>query len=277
MGYDVFEKNIIGIYGDKGRRWLGNLPQEIEHLEQLWGLTGLVPVDNLSYHYVLSGFQGEQPIILKLGLDRLSLDRESRALNAFQGYGAVSLLEKKENALLLQKAVPGRPLKQVYCDQGKKAIEVACKVVEKLHKAPQPSTNHFPNIYEWLAALDKEWILPGDHLQRARSLKNRLLDSRQPLVLLHGDLHQDNILSHGDDWLVIDPKGVLGFPINELRACVEDPLYDLPYISEYFNCRFDEVVQWYYVHLVLAACWQIEDNLDASLFLKLADSIVPLV
>lgn len=32
MGYDVFEKNIIGIYGDKGRGWLGNLPQEIEHL-----------------------------------------------------------------------------------------------------------------------------------------------------------------------------------------------------------------------------------------------------
>jgi len=31
-------------------------------------------------------------------------------------------------------------------------------------------------------------------------------------VLLHGDLHQDNILSHGDDWLVIDPKGVIGFP-----------------------------------------------------------------
>jgi streptomycin 6-kinase len=35
-------------------------------------------------------------------------------------------------------------------------------------------------------------------------------------VLLHGDLHQDNILSQGDDWLVIDPKGVIGFPINEI-------------------------------------------------------------
>ena len=34
---------------------------------------------------------------------------------------------------------------------------------------------------------------------------------REPLVLLHGDLHHDNILRKGDrDWVVIDPQGVVG-------------------------------------------------------------------
>jgi streptomycin 6-kinase len=54
---------------------------------------------------------------------------------------------------------------------------------------------------------------------------------------------------------------------------VEKPGYDLKYISENFNYPYEEVVQWYYVHLVLAACWQVEDNLDPSLFLDLAQSV----
>jgi streptomycin 6-kinase len=68
-----------------------------------------------------------------------------------------------------------------------------------------------------LATLDKEWKIPINILQKARTLKEHLLAKMSALpVLLHGDLHQDNILSQGDDWLVIDPKGVIGFPINEI-------------------------------------------------------------
>lgn len=80
-----------------------------------------------------------------------------------------------------------------------------------------------------------------------------------------------------DSWLVIDPKGVIGHPINDLWACIEEPNHDLRYISEYFGYQFDNVVKWYYVHLILAACWQTEDNLDPSFFLKLANQILPFI
>jgi streptomycin 6-kinase len=107
-------------------------------------------------------------------------------------------------------------------------------------------------------------------------LKQQLLSTTSAhRVLLHADLHQGNILSHKNDWLVIDPKGAIGLPINDFWACVENPDHDLWYISERFDYPIDDVIKWYYVHLVLAACWQAEDNLDSTLFLQLADAILP--
>lgn len=32
-----------------------------------------------------------------------------------------------------------------------------------------------------------------------------------------------------------------------------------------------ELRQWCYIHLVLAACWNIEDNIDPTKFIKIAE------
>ena len=63
------ESNIINIYGERGKAWLVDLPILVKQIASKHHLTDLQPVNNLSYNYVLSGFQGTQPIILKLGLD----------------------------------------------------------------------------------------------------------------------------------------------------------------------------------------------------------------
>lgn len=261
-----FENNIVSIYGKWGKAWLDSLPDEVQKLEAEWGLNALKPMDNLSYNYVLSGYQENMPIILKLNPDPISLSKEAHALEAFAGHGAVELLEQQKNALLLQRAVPGHPLKK-----HPQAIEIACSIIEKLHKAPIPQGHHFPSIEDWLSDLDNDWDLPTEYLNKARALRDHLMHARMPSVLLHGDLHQDNILSNGQEWLVIDPKGVIGSPIHEVWACIENPDYDIKYIAEYFHYPLDKVVQWYFVHLILAACWQVEDNLDPSRFLKLAE------
>lgn len=268
---DRFEKNIAGIYREKGKAWISELPKLVQEYASLWGLSHLEPFKNLSYNYVLSGYQGAVPIVLKLSLNIFDLDKEARALEAFSGYGSVSILAHQAGALLLERAVPGHPLK------GSSSIQIACKVIKKLHQAPLPTLGDFPHIEEWLTALDKTWKLPELHLQRARRLKKRLLQLTRAPVLLHGDLHRENILSSGEDWLVIDPKGVIGYPINEVWACVEDPQHDLAYIAKYFNFKFDEIAQWYYVHLILAACWQVEDNLDPKRFLDLAQGVLPMI
>lgn len=54
------------------------------------------------------------------------------------------------------------------------------------------------------------------------------------------------------------------------------PVWKSPSMTfPYFNLKLDEVMKWYYIHLTLAACWQVEDRLDPTLFLKLAQSILP--
>jgi streptomycin 6-kinase len=273
---ETLKHNIVKIYGKRGEDWLAELPRRIEQLQRSWGLSKLKPFPNLSYSHVLEGLQGNIPVILKLSPDADLLDKEARALNAFKGFGAVSVLGRDEGVLLLERAVPGDLLKSSLPKE--KRIEIACKVIDKLHQAPIPSKEGFPTIEEWLAAVDKEWDLPKDHLKRARKLKNELVKKDfGRKVFLHGDLHQENILSNGNGWVVIDPKGLIGSPIHEIWACVEDPSHDLKFLATYFGYSFQDVVEWYYVRLILASCWQVEDGLDPGRFLTLAQSVLPMV
>ncbi len=267
-----FKKNITSIYQNRGKAWLADLQKKVEQIAALWELDNLHPFANLSYNYVLEGYQKGSPIVLKISLDELSLDKEAKALTACADYGAVKVLARTKEAVLLQRAVPGNSLKAQFPKGHPNAIKIACDVANRLHQAPLPKDNHFPHIKDWLTTLDKEWNIPRLHLEKARTLKNLLLKTQSTSVLLHGDLHQDNILSNDGNWLIIDPKGVIGSPINEMWAFVEDPKNDLIFISKYFDFNHDNVVQWYYVHLILAACWQVEDGLDPTLFLNLAES-----
>ena len=130
------ESNILSIYRDRGRLWLDELPKHVQQLEALWGLSYLKPLDNLTYNYVLSGFQDDLPIILKLSLNASDLEREAKALNVFEGFGGVSVLNKNKNAILLEQALPGNPLKNYHLKDGKKCIEVACNIARRLHEAP---------------------------------------------------------------------------------------------------------------------------------------------
>lgn len=90
---------------------------------------------------------------MKLIPDTDLMNKETKTLKAFKGFGAVSLLGCKEGALLLEWAIPGDLLKNNLPKE--KRIKIACKVIEKLHQAPAPSKEEFSEIEEWLAAVDK--------------------------------------------------------------------------------------------------------------------------
>ena len=87
-----FKENIINIYGEKGRYWLANLPNIVQEIAIKWGLSDLKPFSNLSYNYVAFGFRGNDPIVLKLGLDIEALQREAVALKAFSRHGGIENL-----------------------------------------------------------------------------------------------------------------------------------------------------------------------------------------
>ncbi len=272
----AFESNVISIYGEKGKVWLAQLPELVDHISLRWDLRDLKPVSNLTYHYVLTGFQDDVPVILKLGLDNEGLKKEAFALQCFAGYGAVNVITAEDGLLLLERAIPGTPLKSYFSNKDIDAIAITCHVMKKLHQAAMPKDHNFPHIKDWLAALDKDWNIPVNYLQRARVLRAQLLASSDPNVLLHGDLHHDNILQNGDGWVVIDPKGVIGSPINEIWALVMDMERDIEFIANFFKFNLQDVWDWYFVHLILAACWNLEDHIDAKLFMELAEKAYPM-
>lgn len=276
----TFEQNIINLYGEKGRQWQENLPNLVAQLANTYGLSNLKAVNNLSYNYVLSGFQEAQPIILKLGLDIDGFKREAAALMAFEGFGVVQIFSENTGLLLLECVVPGMSLKSYFPEKDDEAINITAKVIKRLHKAPMPSTYAFPHIKDWLTTLDGDLKIPVQTLQKAREIRDKLLRTAIPDVFLHGDLHHDNILQNGNDWVVIDPKGVIGEPAYEVAAFIRNPIPELlthddaPNIIHNRVIRFAEllelpsqrIIDWCFVQAVLSWVWAIEDGCDASYF-----------
>lgn len=274
---------MLNLYGKKGSQWLDSLPHIVKKMEKLWGLTELKPVKNLSYNYVLSGFQNHQPIILKLSLDEETLKKERKALVALEGYGAVRVLDEVAGALLLERAISGVSLRTYYPAQEITAINIASDVMQRLHQAPLPSSKAFPVLADWLSILDKNWNIPIRYLEKARRIKTQLLATATKPVLLHGDLHHDNILEHEQTFLVIDPKGVIGEPAYEVAAFIRNPIPELlqsnhvikiienrvAFFAELQGLHTQRIWQWCFVQAVLAWVWGLEDQLSPDFFSRL--------
>lgn len=276
-----FIVNLTTIYGQSGMAWLEGLPKLQAQLTKQWNLSKLVPCTDLSYNMVLAGWRNEEPIILKIGIDLLAIQREYTAIKAFYGHGLVELLDADldKGALLITRAVPGMSLVSLFPDSDDRALSIACDLVKNLHKAPIPAANSFPNLTEWLSIIDKDWDMPIDHLQQARVFKNDLLRNSSTQVLLHGDVHYANILSDNDRWVVIDPKGVLGDPLYDSTGALLrepfEPMMALPdivgmlrrriaFVAQYFNVKQQQIWKWTYVQNVMSICWSLEDGQDVT-------------
>jgi streptomycin 6-kinase len=286
-------ENIENVFGNKGIEWLSNLPRLVDKLTAYWGLKDLVPVDNMTFNYVAKALSiSNGPVVLKISCDTKSILEESQALVYFEGNASVKLIDyhKKLNALLLQQAIPGTTLKLIYPDQVEFVMDSYVNTMHKLHNKILPIKHGYRHISDWLKAIDKlnSNQLPEDILNKAINLKNSLLVSLGKEIFLHGDLHHDNIIKNNDQWLTIDPKGIIGeaeFEIAAFDFMYVTELSNEPNIKNIFESRVNLLAQkanlnaqrikdWTFVRLILMAAWNLEDNCDASWAIKLAKNII---
>ena len=278
-----FETNIINIYGKRGEAWLADLPRMIKQAAGKYCLSDLKPVSNWSYNYVLSGVYEGKKIIVKLGLDIDGLHQEAECLKTFAGCGAVELLTENNGMLLLECAIPGHSLKTYFPSNDGDAMQIMYEVMTKLHQAKIYPDANFPHIRDWLSALDQDLPITNQYLHKARRLRDQLLTTCSEPVLLHGDLHHDNILQHLDGWVAIDPKGVIGEPCYEVTAFIRNPMAGLAnspeitniinnrieYFAKIMNIERQRILDWCFVQAVLAWAWALEDGADEALFKQL--------
>ena len=102
-------------------------------------------------------------------------------------------------------------------------------------------------------------------------------------MLLHGDLHHDNILQNGHDWIAIDPKGVVGTSDYEVAAFIRNPIPELLTLvdpksiihdrisafSTTLGIPQERILDWCFVQSVLSWIWAIEDGCDYGYFKRL--------
>jgi streptomycin 6-kinase len=162
------------------------------------------------------------PVVAKLSMPHRESEHEAAALRLWDGDGAVRLLahDPERHALLLERCEPGTPLSFLEADD---ALDVLVDLLPRLWKpAAAPFRSLAEDAAHWIESM-RAW--------RDRSLADvatRLLAELAPTqgdqVLLHQDLHGENVLSaQREPWLVIDPKPLVGEREFALAPIVRSP------------------------------------------------------
>ncbi len=268
-------------HGQPGAAWVSRLPHALATCTERWRVRRLAPVHVSRSTYVATGIRTDgKPVVVKAAFPDDGLAGEVDALQAFGGRGAVRLLEAdlEQGVLLLERLEPGTSLRSVDDDQ--RATAIAAQLMPQLWCQPPPDTA-FPTIDDWACGLRQlrqkydggTGPLPARLVDTAEGLFPELVASMASPVLLHGDLHHDNILAaQREPWLAIDPKGLVGEPAYEVGAFLRNPLPTLLSAVDprrLLSRRIDQfveelgldrgrVVGWALAQAVLAAWWSLE-------------------
>jgi streptomycin 6-kinase len=282
---DNFARTMVEVYGDEGAAWLNELPALIAELERRWSLTVLPPYA-LSYNYVAPAVRADgTPVVLKVRFPGDGPLTEIAALRLYDGHGMVKLLEADPDrgAFVLERLAPGAPLATMVPIDDERATSIAAEVIRQLWQGPAgapPADPLYGTITDWAEGMQRMRAyfggttgpFPRALVEQAESLFTELLASQAAPVLLHGDLHHENILSaERAPWLAIDPQGIVGEPAYEVGALLRNHVLELPNPGRVMARRVDQLAEqlgfdrarvrgWGLAQAVLSAWWSIEDH-----------------
>jgi streptomycin 6-kinase len=271
-------RNAVDTWGAEGERWLGDLPALLAAIAADWQLT-LGPPYMLSFHWVCPATRADgSPAVLKVGPPGPGhLAVEAATLRLYRGRGAVRLLayHAGRGALLLERAEPGTLLRTLVPHRDEEATATLVDVMRRLHQPP-PSGCPLPDLAGYregftgyLRRYPGDGPLPRHLVERAARLFDELCASATERVVLHGDLHHDNVLrGHREPWLAIDPHGLVGDPGYDTGALLYNPdprqrdeelLALVParveQLADGLRVPVERVVGWGFVQGVLSEVW----------------------
>ena len=250
--------------------------QRVRHALQRWSLEAGQPFPQAAHNDVVpvedpAGYSA----VLKVAPPGDSLVNEIAALQVYGGNGAVQFLKSAPDAsaLLVEAATPGTPLADHPSPD--ESLEIAARAMRRLWYPDLDLSHPFPTLADWCGALDdRDSPIPEDIRARATDCFAELDATKECQFLLHGDFHHFNVLrATRDDWLVIDPKGVLGDPAYEpatfLRNHLEihggRPETHIATLAGLLDLDPNRIRDYAFVHCVLSATWSAQDGHDSWL------------
>jgi streptomycin 6-kinase len=197
--------------------WRESIPDLVAECAEDWGLRLGEPYEPGAAGYaVRAELADRRPVVLKLIYPHRESEHEADALALWDGDGAVKLLARDDDrsAMLLERCEPGTTLAAPGPDV---ALDTLIALLPRLWvEAGEPFHQLEAEAAWWVGYLPDQWERSG------RAIERRLVDagvdaltsvsqSQGEQVLLHQDLHGDNVLAaEREPWLVIDPKPLTG-------------------------------------------------------------------
>lgn len=244
-----------------------------------WGLTGIVSIYEKESRGVYCADSIEfGPVILKINANSDSLAREFHTLTDMRGTACCQAyaFDSIYGLLLEERILPGTALKQEP-DWEKRAAGFA-QVFEKIHTLPKDSTN-YRSYLNWvqkacMSVENQENKELSDGMHLAVTIAENMFKKYRERELLHGDLHHENILQKkSGNYVIVDPKGVIGPPVfdipryvlNELDQC-DDSLREvhidkvIHILSRLLKYSANDIYQLFFMEVMLANAWNFESG-----------------
>ena len=197
--------------------WLERVPDLVAQCVEEWSLQLSDPYPSGAAGYaVRTELPDGRPAVLKLIYPDRESEHEADALALWDGHGAVQLFARDDDlsAMVIERCEPGTTLAAAGADV---ALNALIALLPRLWvETGEPFHTLEDEAAWWIGYLPEEWERADRTV--ARGLVDAAVDALSSLshsqgqqVLLHQDLHGDNVLAaEREPWLVIDPKPLIG-------------------------------------------------------------------
>jgi streptomycin 6-kinase len=216
--------------------------------------------------------QGDTPAVLKVAMD-IDEQHGNRLMAWWNGDSAAQVLAHHEDGLLMARAMGRRSLMHMALnDEDDEASRILCAALARLHAPRETPPPPLVELSPWFASLRSAAAQHGGLYTLSLQTAERLLANPQDVVVLHGDMHHDNVLDFGAcGWLAIDPKrvrGERGFDYAnlicnpDLSTAIDPQRFrrQLEVISEAAGLDRRRLLQWVLAFAGLSAAWFLEDD-----------------
>ena len=275
---DIPESARQGVYkylGDKTDDFLSQVDKRLEKYIDVWQLSNLSFMPTNTVNLLFSCESGlYASCVLKMCIPGPDVTTEVNCLRAYDGkcYCKLWAYDLSDNVLLLERVIPGDQMWAI--EDYRERARLMAVTVKDLH-VPYNGPEQYPTYLSWMERIHCKLTNMGGledvlfYLNKAMEIYTGLKQHHRQSCLLHGDLHQENMLLNAKGgYTIIDPKGVVDAPVMETARflmnetpCTEDKIIEMAGImSPVINIPVADILKSMFVDAALSHSWCMEEH-----------------
>lgn len=292
--YCFKQNEIENVINRFGKDFYKKVLRDIETYADKWTLTSFQFIPSYSSNLIFICYsENFGRVVLKIGNPSFrEIFTEFNTLCEYNGRRFCRVFDDDiENGVILEECVqPGNPLR----DESSldKRLSVFCSLYKGLHIMPIKA-EIYPTYTEWVCRITEYMSKRQDckelylYMKKAKDICLSVYTLYSQKMLLHGDFHHDNILLGNDgEYIIIDPKGVIGDPVfdiarfilNEFGGEITTELYKkinhiICILEKKLNIPSYILKQCFYVETTMGVCWSVEDGSTPEEYQKLLENV----
>jgi streptomycin 6-kinase len=271
-----FEAAVRARVGSEADTWLEGLPDLINRATSTWDLHVTAVANRIdTFGMSIPARRGDDRVTLRLAYPDATLADETTALRAWDGAGAVRVLEDDPAGAQLRSAPsPGTPLTLERNEM--RALRLAADTLRALWIAPPEGIQTLAaEVGAWGADLMTRYESVHspfeEHLVRdSETMFRSFAASQAPPVLLHGDVRLEGLVLDGERAVALEAKPLIGEPAFDAASLLRDGpgelVRDRTAGQQRLQARLDQLTDLLDVRPGRVRGWAFAVSVDMGLF-----------